>query len=48
MVLFLHDLCDVFLELAKVNIYLRIRHGKSHPIHMTIANIFFALFSTSW
>nr|CAH8832115.1 unnamed protein product [Trichobilharzia regenti] len=48
LVLFLHDLCDVFLELAKVNIYLRIRHGKSHPIHMTIANIFFALFSTSW
>ncbi|CAH8465002.1 unnamed protein product [Heterobilharzia americana] len=48
LVLFLHDLCDVFLELAKVNIYLRIRHGKTHPIHMTIANIFFVLFAASW
>ncbi|CAH8458967.1 unnamed protein product [Schistosoma turkestanicum] len=46
--LFLHDICDVFLEFGKVNVYLRIRHGKTYSIHMTIANIFFALFATSW
>nr|CAX69331.1 putative LAG1 longevity assurance homolog 1 [Schistosoma japonicum] len=41
LVLFLHDICDVFLEVGKVNVYLRIRHGKTYPIHMTIANMFF-------
>ncbi|CAH8488798.1 unnamed protein product [Schistosoma rodhaini] len=46
--LFLHDLCDVFLEISKINVYLRIRRGKPYAIHMTIANIFFALFATSW
>ncbi|KAH8849977.1 Ceramide synthase 1 [Schistosoma japonicum] len=48
LVLFLHDICDVFLEVGKVNVYLRIRHGKTYPIHMTIANMFFVLFTISW
>ncbi|CAH8487098.1 unnamed protein product [Schistosoma bovis] len=46
--LLLHDLCDVFLEFGKINAYLRIRRGKVYTIHVTIANICFALFATSW
>ncbi|CAH8440814.1 unnamed protein product [Dicrocoelium dendriticum] len=48
LVLFLHDLNDVFLEVAKVNVYVRARHGKPHAYNIWISNLFFALFTVSW
>ncbi|TGZ58789.1 hypothetical protein CRM22_009453 [Opisthorchis felineus] len=48
LVVFLHDLNDVFLEIAKVNVYLQTRHGKKHPINVILANLFFTLFTMSW
>ncbi|KER24166.1 hypothetical protein T265_08104 [Opisthorchis viverrini] len=48
LVVFLHDLNDVFLEIAKVNVYLQTRHGKKRPINVILANLFFALFTISW
>ncbi|TPP63896.1 LAG1 longevity assurance 1 [Fasciola gigantica] len=48
LVVLLHDLNDVFLELAKVNVYLRSRHGKICQLNVTLSNLLFALFATSW
>ncbi|KAF8571043.1 hypothetical protein P879_00461 [Paragonimus westermani] len=48
LVVFLHDLNDVFLEVAKVNVYLGKRHGRTHTLNVRLSNIFFALFAVTW
>ncbi|UYV67128.1 CERS1 [Cordylochernes scorpioides] len=47
-VLFFHDICDVPLELAKLNVYLRERNGKVYPIHEKLGNYAFYAFVYIW
>ncbi|KAA0195889.1 LAG1 longevity assurance 1 [Fasciolopsis buskii] len=48
LVVLLHDLNDVFLESAKVNVYLRSRNGKNSQFHVALSHVLFALFAASW
>ncbi|VDP87542.1 unnamed protein product [Echinostoma caproni] len=48
LVVLLHDLNDVFLELAKVNVYLRMRKYTYRMFNVALSNLFFVLFATSW
>ncbi|CAL8104811.1 unnamed protein product [Calicophoron daubneyi] len=48
LVVFLHDLNDVFLEVAKCNVYLQVRNGRTYPIHIKLSNFFFTIFTISW
>lgn len=48
LVLFLHDICDVFLEGTKTTFYFKIQGSKKHPIFEIIANVSFALFCFVW
>ncbi|XP_070546418.1 ceramide synthase 1-like [Ptychodera flava] len=48
LVLFCHDLTDVFLEAAKIFNYTKERNGKSHLLNEIIANVLFVLFAISW
>ena len=47
-VLFLHDICDVFLEFTKICICFKIRDKKKYYIFEVMINIGFLLFSFSW
>jgi ceramide synthetase len=48
MVIFVHDITDIFLEFAKCNIYLKNRNGKFYIFHERLATLGFALFTCSW
>lgn len=49
LVLLCHDLCDVFLELWKLNSSLRRRAGsKYYGFHDTVAAVCFVIFASSW
>ncbi|XP_077996628.1 ceramide synthase 1-like [Glandiceps talaboti] len=48
LVLFCHDLTDVFLEAAKVFNYIKVRNGKSCHISELIANGLFTIFAALW
>lgn len=48
MVLFVHDITDIFLEFTKCNVYLRKRNGKFYSIHEHLSNVFFLIFALSW
>ncbi|KAI6656596.1 Ceramide synthase 1-like [Oopsacas minuta] len=47
-VIFLHDICDIFLEIAKCSRYLQVLGGKSYFISDIVSAIAFVLFSSSW
>ena len=46
--LFVHDVCDIFLEFTKINVYLKTRGGKYRPIHEKLSTIGFLGFATVW
>lgn len=48
LVLFLHDVCDVFLEFAKLCVALKLRDGKYHLIPDVLGGVSFTFFTLSW
>ena len=48
LVLFFHDICDIWLEVTRFNHHIKFRNGKSHLINDLIANVGFVLFALSW
>ncbi|XP_077869585.1 ceramide synthase 1-like [Saccoglossus kowalevskii] len=48
LVLFCHDVCDIFVESARIFLHTKTRNGKVYNTNEFIANIFFAGFVTSW
>ncbi|XP_074613865.1 ceramide synthase 1-like [Acropora palmata] len=48
LVLFLHDVCDVFLELAKLFVAFKTRGGKYCIVSDVLAGINFCIFTLSW
>ncbi|KAA0193304.1 LAG1 longevity assurance like protein 1 [Fasciolopsis buskii] len=48
LVLLLHDISDVLLEVTKLNVYFRIRHGKKHNANKYMGDIGFLAFAISW
>ena len=48
LVLFLHDVCDVFLELAKLFVAFKTRGGKYCIVSDILAGINFCIFTLSW
>lgn len=48
MVVFVHDATDIVLEFTKCNVYLKKRNKEFYPIHETISNIGFGVFTLSW
>ncbi|TPP66883.1 LAG1 longevity assurance 1 [Fasciola gigantica] len=48
LVLLLHDVSDVLLELTKLNVYFRVRHGKVHNFNKYMSDIGFLVFTISW
>jgi sphingoid base N-stearoyltransferase len=49
LVLFVHDITDIWLELAKSMHYLSIRQGdRLYPYWDTLANVGFVIFILSW
>jgi ceramide synthetase len=47
-VLLLHDISDVALELTKINVYLKHRHGKFRLEHDLFSSFGFLSFAVSW
>ena len=47
-VVFLHDICDVFLELAKISRYLQVLGGKHYWISDFVSWVAFLIFSSLW
>ena len=47
-VVFLHDICDVFLELAKVSRYLQVLGGKHYWLSDFVSWVSFIMFSSLW
>ena len=43
-----HDVTDIFMELAKVCVYFKIRGGKFDPKFERLADILFAIFTVVW
>ncbi|TSK53784.1 Ceramide synthase 1 [Bagarius yarrelli] len=48
LVLFLHDLNDILLEFTKLNIYFKIRGGKSYMINDFLSTVGFVFFGITW
>jgi ceramide synthetase len=48
MVIFVHDITDIFLEFAKCNYYLKNRNGKFYALNDGLSTVAFALFAGSW
>ncbi|GIY74932.1 ceramide synthase 1 [Caerostris extrusa] len=48
LVLFTHDLCDVFLEFTKLNVYFKIQRGKLIRSHEMLSNVTFVCFAVAW
>ncbi|CAL1271700.1 unnamed protein product [Larinioides sclopetarius] len=48
LVLFTHDLCDIFLEFTKLNVYFKIQKGRVVRRHEIFANITFFFFTVAW
>lgn len=48
LVLFVHDITDIFLESAKCNVYLKNRNGTYYPLYEHLANIGFGIFTVTW
>lgn len=48
LVLFVHDITDIFLEASKCNVYLKNRNGKYYAFHEHVANIGFGCFTVFW
>ena len=48
LIIFLHDITDVWLELTKVAVYLKDRNGKYSPVFDYISIAGFVIFGTSW
>ena len=46
--LFLHDLCDVFLEFTKLCVCWKTRNNKKHYWPSVLINVGFLAFSFSW
>ncbi|XP_042900601.1 ceramide synthase 1 [Parasteatoda tepidariorum] len=47
-VLFLHDICDIFLEFSKLNVYFKSQGDKIVKMHEWLANIAFLSFTVVW
>ena len=47
-VFFIHDICDIFLEIAKCGRYLLVLGGKEHKLPHIISLIAFVIFSSLW
>ena len=43
-----HDFCDVELEFAKVNVYLKVRDGKTHKVNDILAACSFLAMTVTW
>lgn len=43
-----HDFCDVELEFAKVNVYLKVRDGKTHKVNDILAAASFLAMTITW
>ncbi|XP_027014499.1 ceramide synthase 1 [Tachysurus fulvidraco] len=48
LVLFLHDINDILLEFTKLNVYFKIRGGKSHMINDVLSSVGFVGFGITW
>lgn len=48
LVLFVHDITDIFLEFTKCNVYMKNRGGKYYAIHDYISTIGFLVFAAAW
>lgn len=48
LVMLLHDVCDVHLEFAKINVYLKVRNGKIHKVNDMLASVFFLTMMGTW
>lgn len=48
MVLFVHDVTDIFLEFSKCNVYLKHRNGQVYNYHEHIANVSVVTFAVCW
>ncbi|KAI3383127.1 hypothetical protein SNEBB_000402 [Seison nebaliae] len=48
LVLFLHDVTDIFLESTKTIVYLKNRNGKSYKIYDHLSVIGFVIFALAW
>ncbi|XP_022653858.1 ceramide synthase 1-like isoform X2 [Varroa destructor] len=48
LVMLFHDFCDVELEFAKINVYLKIRSGKSHKLNDLLAAVSFLSMTITW
>ncbi|XP_006822813.1 ceramide synthase 1-like [Saccoglossus kowalevskii] len=48
LVIFCHDICDVFLENARIFVQTKERNGQVHNLNEMFANLFFAGFVISW
>ncbi|UYV67150.1 CERS1 [Cordylochernes scorpioides] len=48
LILLLHDICDILLEVAKLNVYFKIQAGVKKPMFEQLANSAFLLFSVTW
>lgn len=48
LVLFLHDVNDVFLEFGKLCVAFRIRRGKYHPLPDILSSVTFLCFTLLW
>jgi len=48
MVLLVHDCCDVELEFAKLNVYLKVRNGQTHKINDILAGVAFFAMTVVW
>ena len=47
-VVFIHDICDIFLEIAKCGRYLLVLGGKEHKLPDVISMIAFVIFTSLW
>ncbi|XP_015928113.2 ceramide synthase 1 isoform X2 [Parasteatoda tepidariorum] len=48
LVLFTHDICDIFLEFTKLNVYFKIQGNRIIKKHELFANISFFCFTVAW
>ncbi|KAL3316034.1 Ceramide synthase 1 [Cichlidogyrus casuarinus] len=48
LVLFMHDINDVFLEFGKANVYIKFRNNKYHAWHDSVGGLSYVAFVLSW
>ncbi|OQR77934.1 ceramide synthase 1-like [Tropilaelaps mercedesae] len=48
LVMLFHDFCDVELEFAKINVYLKVRSGRNHKTNDLLAAVSFLSMTVTW